>query len=177
MSTRLWSSTSGSPPRSLQTTSTASCDASCRRQSSARSLLYPRARPSPRQPSSLSVSFSFSHRRRCGADSGCPTSSEASIGGHSSAMNRRRTPKLPLSHGWVYLLWGKTFPALTSKLALVGQARGGAPGGHRRSGTPLAICFAERRSPTSCPRLHPSQLANFSSDFITPDAADALQTP
>ena len=177
MSTQLWSITSGSPPRSLQTTSTASCELHVGGGRAARSLFHPRARPSPRQPSSLSVSLSFSHRWRCGADSGCPTSSEASIGGHSSAMNRRRTPKLPLSHGWVYLLWGKTFPALTSKLALVGQARGGAPGGHRRSGTPLAICFAGRLSPTSCPPLHPSQPAGFSSDFITPDAADALQTP
>ncbi|MEI8108474.1 MAG: hypothetical protein WCI46_11715, partial [Verrucomicrobiota bacterium] len=86
------------------------------------------------------------------------------------------TPKCPLSHGWGYWLSGKTFPAMTSKLALVGQARGGSLGGLRRSGTPLAICFAWRLSPAFCPPLHPDQLAGFSSDFITPDAAVALQT-
>ena len=40
-------------------------------------------------------------------------------------MKRGLTPKLPLSLGGVYLLSGKTFPALTSKLALVAQARNG----------------------------------------------------
>ena len=58
---------------------------------------------------------------------------------------------------------------MTAKLALVGQARGRTLGGLRRSGTPLAICFFGRLSPTSCPPLHPDQLADFSSDFVTPD--------
>jgi hypothetical protein len=62
-------------------------------------------------------------------------------------MNRGRTPKFPLSHRWVYWLSEKTFPAMPSNLALVGKARGGALGGLRRSGTPLAICFAGRLSP------------------------------
>ena len=32
-----------------------------------------------------------------------------------------QTPKLPLNHGWAHLLSGKAFPAMTSKLALVGN--------------------------------------------------------
>jgi len=40
----------------------------------------------------------------------------------------------------------------------------------------LAIGFAGRLSPTTSPPLHPDQLAGFSSDFVTPDAALALQT-
>ena len=92
-------------------------------------------------------------------------------------MKRGLTPKLPLSLGGVYLLSGKTFPALTAKLALVGQARGRTLGGLCQSGMPLAICFAGRFFPTSCPPLHPDQLADFSSDFVTPDPPVVLQTP
>jgi len=66
------------------------------------------------------------------------------------------------------LLSGKTFPALTSKLALVGQTHGGSLGAVRRSGTPLAIGFSERISPLILPPLHPSPLAGLPSDFTTP---------
>jgi len=83
------------------------------------------------------------------------------IGGDDSEPTSR-TPKLPLSHSGVYLLSGKTFPALTSKLALAEQSLGGALSTLRRSGTPLAIVFSGRLSPP----LHPDQLAGFSSDFL-----------
>ena len=46
---------------------------------------------------------------------------------------------------------GKTFPALTSKLALAEQSRGGDLGALRRSGTPLAIVFS-KRPPRQLPR-------------------------
>ena len=89
---------------------------------------------------------------------------------------KRLTPQFPFIHGWVYLLSGKAFPALTSKLALVGQARGGPLGRLRRSGTPLAIGFSERLPPPISPPLHPNQEAGVPCDFVTSDATTALQT-
>ena len=63
---------------------------------------------------------------------------------------------------------GKTFPALTSKLALAEQSRGGALGALRRSGTPLAICFSTQLSPTNLPATSPESVGGFLQRFHRP---------
>jgi len=63
------------------------------------------------------------------------------------------------------LLSEKTFPALTSNLALVEQARSRfAEAGHI-----LEIYFSRRLSPANSPPLHPIQPPVFSSDFLPPE--------
>jgi len=44
----------------------------------------------------------------------------------------RLTPKLALSHGGVGVCWSEAFPAMTSKVILVGQARGEVTDARRR---------------------------------------------
>ena len=50
-----------------------------------------------------------------------------------SKMNRRLTPKLTLSHGGIKVRKKNAFHAMTSKVTVVGQARGGVTGALRRS--------------------------------------------
>jgi len=68
------------------------------------------------------------------------------------------------------LLSGKTFPALTSKLALVGQTHGGSLGAVRRSGNALGDWLFRANLPTNPSATPPESIGGFAQRFHHPSS-------